>query len=388
MSTSSYAWLPDHHLAVTATLAHADEVIAQAANILFDYQSQPEGIIYLREVSMETHSHTVVTGMAPIPKKIPLLAADALVTLRNALEHTLFSETEHRDGILEEKAAKIVEMPAARTYDSFKAWVKGRAKNGPPSLQPGSELLKRIEGLQPFHRTKDPQNHPLALLASHTNFSKHRAPALAAVRLAAIHREDRKPPSLVDVERRQEVPLRVGEVIAETPKGTQIPVSLFPAIGINRPGTDRWPVLMRELEELSTWVRTQAVPRLITGMEPPFPALPTRYEIALGHADDRAAISTGSMVSAAQLHKERIAATTARSDMVETLSQMPNAPSPEQIAAWLESVSDQELLARMRQLQIIETYEKDIVLNNFAVLEAMRDDASRFAAGDAGVDGD
>lgn len=187
MTSSSHDWLPDHHLSVAATLAHADEVIAQAADILFEYQTQPEGIIRLCEVLMVTHSQTVVTGMAPIPRKVPLLVADALVTLRNAIEHTLSAEVEHRDGALGEKAAKLVEMPARQTYDDFQTWVKGRTKNGPPSLQHGSQLLRRIDGLQPFHRTKDPQNHPLALLALHTNHSKHRAPAITAVGLAGIH---------------------------------------------------------------------------------------------------------------------------------------------------------------------------------------------------------
>ncbi|MEU5863246.1 hypothetical protein ABZ815_18895 [Nonomuraea sp. NPDC047529] len=59
------------------------------------------------------------------------------------------------------------------------------------------------------------------------------------------------------------------------------------------PGTGRWPVLMQELDELSHWGRTQAVPRLVTGMEPPEPALPTRYEIAVGHEDERRAMSAG-----------------------------------------------------------------------------------------------
>ncbi|MEV4488339.1 hypothetical protein AB0J61_11095 [Micrococcus luteus] len=386
MTRPSYAWLPDHHLGVAATLAHVDEVIAQVADILFDYQHQPEGIIHLREVPMVTHSQLIVVGMAPIPRKVPLLVADAMVALRNAIEHTLFAEIEHRDGALDEKAAKVVEMPAAQTYEAFEAWVKGRVKNGPPSLRQGSDLLKRIDGLQPLHRTKDPQNHPMALLALHTNHSKHRAPAITAVRLAAMYREDQMPRSMGDLDRRPEVPLQVGEVIAETPRGAQIPVALFPTIGINRPGTDRWPVLMKELEGLAIWVRTQAVPRLITGIEPPLPALPTRYEIAIGHDDERSALSAGSTVSAAQLHNDRLGAATVRRDMVETIGQMEDAPRAEQIATWLGSLSDQEMLARMRQLKVTHTYEPEIVLSNFAVLEAMRDDARRFAGLDVPAD--
>lgn len=160
MTRPSYAWLPDHHLGVAATLAHVDEVIAQVADILFDYQHQPEGIIHLREVPMVTHSQLIVVGMAPIPRKVPLLVADAMVALRNAIEHTLFAEIEHRDGALDEKAAKVVEMPAAQTYEAFEAWVKGRVKNGPPSLRQGSDLLKRIDGLQPLHGPRTRRTTP------------------------------------------------------------------------------------------------------------------------------------------------------------------------------------------------------------------------------------
>lgn len=375
----NYDWLPEHHLGVAATLAHADEIIAQAADILFDYQRQPEGIIQLREVPMESYSQTVVTSMAPIPRKVPLLVADALVTLRNAIEHTLFAEIEHVDGVLDEKAARLVEMPAAMTYLDFQDWIKRREKNGSPSLHRGSDLLRRIDGLQPFQRTKDPQNHPMALLALHTNHSKHRAPAITAVRLAAIHREDRTPPSLRELERRPEVPLLVGEVIARTPRGTLIPVALFPTIGMNRPGTDRWPILMTELEDLARWVRTQAVPRLISGIAPSVPDLPPRYDIAIGHDDDRSALSTGSMITATQRYRDRLAAASVRMDMVETLAQMDDALSREEIAAWLDALSDQVVLAKMKQLKPTATYEPDIVLNNLAVLEGMRDDARDFA---------
>lgn len=377
--SSSYAWLPDHHLAVAATLAHADELIGEVASLLFDYQTQPEGTIHLREVPMITHSQTVVVGISPMPRKVALLVADALVVLRNAIEHTLFAEVEYRDGTLDEKAARAVEMPAAQTYDAFDAWLKGRVRNGPSSMQRGSELIKRIERLQPFQRTVSSHDHPMALLTSHTNHSKHRAPAITAVRLAAIHREHLTPLSLADVERRPEVPLEVGEVIAETPRGQHVPVALFPTIGINRPGTERWPVLMKELDELATWVRTQAVPRLITGIEPPAPPLPARYEISVGREDERSALPSGSATSAAQLHSDRLGAAAVRADMVKTIVQMDNSPSAAQISAWLESLSDQELLARMGELRATATYEPEIVLSNFAVLKRMRDDARRFS---------
>jgi len=67
---------------------------------------------------------------------------------------------------------------------------------------------------------------------------------------------------------------------------------------------------MQELDEISHWVRTQVVPRLLTGTEPPEPALLTRYEIALGHQDERRAMAKGSTTSASDRHKHRCAGST------------------------------------------------------------------------------
>jgi hypothetical protein len=239
-------WLPDRHLGVAATLAHAEELIGQVSALLFAYQTQPDGIFGLVEVpTTAAFSCTVVGRVAPIPRKVPLLVADALVTLRAALEHTLFAEAEFLDGApLDAKAAKLVEVPASDTWEKFEDWKKKRARNGPPSLRGRGELARRLEALQPFHRRMEPQSHPLARLVLHTNHAKHRMPAITAVRLAAMYEDDRMPRSIRDLAPRPEEPLRVGEVIAQTPIGTKVPVTLFPTVGINRPGTDRWPVLI------------------------------------------------------------------------------------------------------------------------------------------------
>jgi len=382
VKNSTHHWLPDHQLGVAATLSHADELVGQVADVLFAYQTQPDGTFKLEEQLAFPNTRTVVTHVAPMPRKVPLLVADALVALRAALEHALFAEVEFRDGILDDKAARVVEIPASRTVKDFESWAKGRVKNGPTSLHPGSELMKRIAGLQPFNR-KDAENHPLARLVLHTNHAKHRNPAVTAVRIAAMYNDDQVPRSIRSLPPRPDVPLRVGDVIAETPFGTRVPVALFPTIGINRPGTHQWPVVMQELEEISHWVRTQAVPRLITGMEPPKPELPTRYEIAVGHVDERRAISAGSTTSAGDRYKQRLGAASARIDMVDTLGRMEGSPSAEQIAAWLDHLTDEEVLEQMSRLQMTHTYDPDIVLRNFEVLKGMRDDAVAFGAGEA-----
>jgi hypothetical protein len=378
-------WLPDHQLSVAATLSHADELVGQVADLLFAYQTRPNGTFQLEEQLAFPKTRTIVTQVAPMPRKVPMLVADALVALRSALEHALFAEVEFRDGTQNEKAARVVEIPAFRKAEDFESWAKGRLKHGPSSLHPGSDLVNRIEGLQPFNR-KDAENHPLARLVLHTNHAKHRSPAVTAIRIAAVYEEDQMPRSVRALPPRPEVPLRVGDVIAETPHGTRVPIALFPTVGINRPGTDRWPVLMQELGEISHWVRTQAVPRLVTGLEPPKPELPTRYDIAVGHVDERRAISAGSTMSAADRHQQRLGAALVRIDMVEVLGQLDGSPSTGQIAAWLDHLTDEEVLERMSRLQPTHTHNPNIVVRNFEVLKGMLGEALTFGADEAARD--
>ncbi|WP_193117365.1 hypothetical protein [Brachybacterium tyrofermentans] len=378
MTSSQYSWLPDHHLGVAATLAHTDEVIANLSEVLYAFQTQEDGIFQLAEVPVGEYSQSVVASVAPIPRKVQLLVVDAMVGLRNALEHTLFAEVEYRDGDLDAKAARQVEIPANETIENFQKWIASKRKNGPPSLQADSELLERIDALQPYHRVQDPSDHPLAILAAHTNRYKHRTVPSTAVMLPAMYREDQMPSSLSDLPRRPEAPLQVGEVIAENPIGTKVMVTLFPTVGINRPDTARWPVLMKELDQLAHWVRAVAVPRLITGAPSVVPALPARYAIAVGHEDDRSSLAGGSAKAAPQVHLERLSARMVRADMGETLGAMQDAPEKDQITAWLESLSDEEMLRRMSELRATFDYEPEIVLANFAIMEGMRDEAVRF----------
>lgn len=379
MTCHKYAWLPERHLGVAATLSHADELIGQVADLLFDYQTQPNGVFQLAELRVDRVSQTIVERVAPIPRKVPLLVADALVTLRAALEHTLFAEVEFLDGApLDEKAAKLVEMPASDSYEKFDEWKKKQLRNRPPSLCAGSELVRRIEGLQPFHRRNEPQAHPLDRLVLHTNHAKHRTPAITAVRLAAMYQDDQMPRSVGELVPRPEEPMRVGDIIAETPLGTKIPVTLFPTVGINRPGTNRWPVLIKELDEIARWVRTQAVPRLITGAEPPEPALPTRYEIALGHADERGAMSMRSTTTAVDRYQLRLGAASVRIDLADMISKIDGSPQRRQIVAWLEQLADDEVMERVRRLGVAFNYEADIVLRNVEILNGLRDEALAF----------
>ena len=72
--------------------------------------------------------------------------------------------------------------------------------------------------------------------------------------------------------------------------------------------------------------------------------------------------------------------------MVDTLGQMDGSPSAKQIAAWLGHLTDEDVLDRMSQLKPTHTYNPDIVMRNFEVLKAMRDEAVAFGADEAAGD--
>jgi hypothetical protein len=380
MSAPTFHWLPERHLGVAAALAHADELIGQIGDHLFEYLAQEGDVVGLREVPTDSSSQTVVDHVAPIPRKVPLLVADALNVLRAAIEHSLFTEAEFLNGgALDEKAARSIEIPARLSREEFDEWANGRSRRGPASLREGGELLRRVSGLQPFHRRIRPDLHPLARLVLHTNHAKHRTPAITAVRLAAIVRDDEKPRSIRDVPSRAEEPIRVGEVIAETPIGRRVPITLFPTVGINRPGTSEWPILMHELDEIAYWIRTQAVPRLITGNEPLEPTLPARYEISVGHLDERSAISSGPATSATELHKERLGGASARNDLVNLVHRTPGAPTRMQITAWIAQLTDREIIDRVSRFSVTYSHDPKVLHRNWAVLKGFRDEVIAFS---------
>ncbi len=347
--TSNLHWLPDHHLPVVATLAHADDLIAQIGELLLAFQAESDGLFEVREQSDGTVNRAIVASLVPIPRKLPLLVADALVALRGALEHTLFAEVEHRDGTLSEDLAKRVEIPARSSWANFAEWEKERDRKGPPSLSVGSDLMLRIESLQPFHR-QTPVDHPLARLVSYTNHAKHRTPAVAAVMLPVVYREDQLPKSFADLPRREERPLQVGEVVFESPVGEVVPLTLHPTIGLNRPGTDLWPVLMHELRDLADWVRKLALPRLITGGDPPVDALPASFDISAGHDNERRAIGEGTHTTAFERQLVRLTAATTRPDLVDMVGAAPGAPARELVERWVAQLTDEQVVERVRRL--------------------------------------
>jgi hypothetical protein len=201
-----------------------------------------------------------------------------------------------------------------------------------------------------------------------------------------MYQDDQVPRSLKGLPSQPEVPLSVGDVIARTPKGVLRSVSLFPAIGLNRPNTDHWPVLTHELGEISHWVRTQAVPLLVTGSASPEADLPARYDIAVGLADERQAMAAGSTVSAADRHKQHLVATSAREHFADIIGRMEGAPSNRRISLWLAHLTDEEVLDRASELQLSQDNDPVVMLRNIELLKGLRDEASRFGHDDQAIE--
>jgi hypothetical protein len=240
-------------------------------------------------------------------------------------------------------------------------------------------LHRRIYDLQPLHLHADPSTHPLARLVACTNHAKHRTPAVTAVGIPVVNREDRPPRPLHALPRRPEGPVQPGEVIFTAPAGEVVPVVFHANVGINLPGTERWPTLMRELGELAAWVRKQAIPRLITGLEPPTPEIPAAYDISRPHKYVRAALAAGTTLPAFDRSSNRLQAAVVREGMADTISAMPDAPPLASVREWLASLTDSAVLERMSEL--VPTFDdaSDDALHNIDVLQRMFDDAVAFA---------
>lgn len=372
--SSDLSWLPEHHLSVAATLAHADRAIGHVGDLVLDY-SRDGDVLDLKDDRTQTHSITRVVGTKPLAREIALWTADALTTLRAAVEHTLFAEVVHlMERPLTSAEIHVVEMPAKSSAEGFETWVDDKRRKRIAPLRRGAELLERVRSLQPYQRTKDPGEHPMRVLAEHSNVAKHRMPAVTATRVGRVV------PDIyvdgLDVPTPSGLPIEVGDVIASAPIGRVVPMSIFATVGVERPHTGAWPVLMAELGWLAEWVRTVAVPTLVTGVRSVDP-LPATFDIEHGHMDERAAIAAGSQFTSNQRINRELRVSGARAGLPKVLSLHPSRPDPVRVAAWVGSLSDDEVLERLGRLQPGTTV--DAVIRTAAVAAELLDEALGFS---------
>ncbi|WP_405785644.1 hypothetical protein [Streptomyces sp. NBC_01367] len=355
---ADYDWLPDHQLHVVPTLAHVDQLIADVTRIIHDYTDQ--GPLTLTEVVHGDRAHVEVTAIAPIPELMPRLVADALTQLRAALEHTLYAEVEHLlKRPLTDQEARTIEMPACPDQARFDTWLAhGRRRQLPP-LAAGAVLAERIRGLQPFQR-RDVDDHPLRLLAEHTNLAKHRTPAVAATRLGAVYPDRQHPdltvalPLTLNPQPGHGLPLQPGDVLASGPRNTRIELSILPPVCLQRPHTGVWNIALKELGYLEDWVRTTAIPILITGSRQNTP-LPPQLDITIGHSDLRRALLSAGTMPAVQRGDLSIQATVARRDLPEILSMPQVGADPQTITTWVSSLDDATVVSTVGRIALVNS---------------------------------
>ncbi|MEV5433945.1 hypothetical protein [Streptomyces sp. NPDC052701] len=370
MSTSAAPcdWLPDHQLHVVPTLAHVDQLIAHISRIVHDYTDQ--GPLTLAETEQGDRMHLKVTAVAPIPEVLPRLVADALTQLRAALEHTLYAEVEHRlKRPLTGQEARCIEMPACSESARFDAWLAHGQRRRLAPLAAGAELAERIRGLQPFQR-RDVEDHPLRLLAEHTNLAKHRTPAVAATRLGAVYPDHQHPDLTVALPLEHNpqpghgLPLQPGDILASGPRYTRIALSIVPTVCVQRPHTQVWHIALKELGYLEDWVRTTAIPILITGTRQGT-AIPPQLDITIGHPDLRQALQSAGTTPAADRGILSMQATIARRDLPEILAMPPVGADREVITAWVASLDDASVATALTRIAEVRT-------NPTALLDCLR----------------
>ncbi|WP_329218609.1 hypothetical protein OG352_19870 [Streptomyces sp. NBC_01485] len=359
-----YSWLPDHQLHVVATLAHVDHTIDRALQLTHDYTER--GPITFAEVVTGDRVEVVVKALAPLPEAVPRLVADALTQLRAALEHTLYAEVEANLGRpLTDEEARGVEVPATTDAGTLAKWFRDSRRRRLPPLHVGTPLAQRIERLQPFQR-RDSDEHPLRLLAVHTNLAKHRTPAVAATRLGAVYPDNPRSDLTVALPLKPRpqpgdgLPLREGDVLASAPRGARIPFSVVPTVSLQRPHSGVWVIAAHELELLEHWVRTIAIPILVTGSYEVSP-LPPQLDIAVGRADLRAELTTAGRAPAVVRARDRISAVVARAGLVEVLAPSPEGPEAETVRIWLDSLDDKAVVERAVHLGVVRDQPHELV---------------------------
>lgn len=345
-SGRDYSWLPEHQLHVASTLAHADDLVARVGEVLFDYL-KPPGPLELGTVAEGQVAHVTVGAVAPLPAAVARYAADALTQLRAAIEHTIYAEVEHKLGRgFDENEARRVEMPASTSEAAFTDWLKSRRRADLSPLRDGTPLVRRLRDLQPYQR-RDVEKHPLRVLAEHTNLAKHRTPAVAATLLGAVIPDLRVPELLIAAG--EDRPVQPGDVLASGPRYKRVPLSIWPKVSIQRPHTGTWHVVMNELGELEHWVRTVAIPHLVTGTRD-VDSLPPQLDTTIGHDDVRTALSSSGGVPAAERATRRVQAGVVRQGLAETLALHRDRLGSDVIQTWLDTLDDDQVLEKQDRL--------------------------------------
>lgn len=329
------------------TLAHVDQLIAQVAELLWGYMDRE--VFTIENVPHPRGVAVTIGSVQPFPEAIARVFADATTQLRAAIEHTIFAEVEHHLGRdLTSQEARSIEMPAFITEELFDGWLAHRTRSQISAFAPDAELVSRIRLLQPF-QCDEPADHPMRLLAEYTNFAKHRAPAVTTVRVGPVML-DREAPGLEVVQYDDLVPARPGDILVVGPRRTKVGVSIYPLIASQRPHTETWHVLMRELGDLADWVRKDAIPMLVSGITAVSPLAPG-IDISIGHESLDEALLKARQETAFEFNQTRVLARGLREDFAINLAEASRGTlSVEAANGWLDGLDDAGVVSRFDQI--------------------------------------
>jgi hypothetical protein len=340
---TSLGWLPPHQHHVLYSVAYADSLVARLSDALFPYIER--GPFVLVERQSGVWSELVVQSIQPLPEAVPRLVSDALNQLRSAVEHALFAQLEHELGLaLSEDDARFVEMPARLTSASFDSWINDKRR---AFWKSAPETLSRVRRLQPFWHVI-PNEHPLALLAGHTNHAKHRAPALAAARLGAVVLDSDAAKAKVPLTPEHR-PVKSGDVLARVATGSGVAMSVWPTVSLQRPASDQWSVLMHEVNSLAEWVRLEALPILTAGKSDVDP-IPPSLDVTVGYRTFSEAVAASLSTSSFDRNSDRLQAAVAIQTLEGILTGPPVSLESGIAIAWLSSLGDRDILERVDRL--------------------------------------
>lgn len=346
MSTAATweSWLPAHQGHVLYTVGHVDSTIEQLGSVLHGYLAADP--LKLESRFQPTIEEVVLVGIDPLPAAAPRMFADALNQTRNMLEHAFFAEVSHRAGRdLTEKELKALEVPASKSPELFEQWCNHPHRRSLELFGYGSELRRRLERIQPYQRT-DSDAHPLRVLVEHTNYAKHRAPALAFTRVGRVD-VGATSRSWRSAEHQEVV--EIGAVLAAVPRGTRVEASVWPQVMVQRPHTKQWRTLMHEVGYIEDWVRRMALPIVLAGRTD-LPPIPPHLDVRRGHPSVSEAWASAGSVAAAGRNISRMVAEGLRRDIVEMIVDEDGESARQPTKTWLDGQSDVEVKSMFEPL--------------------------------------
>jgi hypothetical protein len=333
------SWLPGHQDHAFFTTAHIDGILTNLAEVLERYQRNDP--VQLGPRFTETEEQVVLEGIRPLPQAVARVFADALNQARNSIEHALFAEVLNRLGrALTPDESRTLAIPAADQPEKFEQWARHKHLASIGLFAPGDELYERVRRLQPFHR-RDHQDHPLRLLAEHTNFAKHREPTVALTRVGRFEIDSKR--TKRSVGERDEV--KVGDVLASVPHGQREMIEVWPEVAVQRPHTEEWQTLMREAGEITDWVRRQALPIIIAG-KTDLPPIPLALDLTMAYDSTNAAWLAAGGTSAPQRMRNRIGGAHLRSTVLDLLVDLLGEPSRPKFSAWIGGMDDETVMEK------------------------------------------